>query len=298
MARYIFAADLHIRSNRPHLRKDDYFLTVIGKFRQILKHCRDKKAILIVAGDFFDSTKVGIKVVNAVMKLMRTAKVECRVVLGQHDMNFHTMDFSGSPVQTLVHAGLVKVLTKNLEGMCGCSFGEEPNDPEHHPDNILVIHKSITPGTPPFYLPDALSSEDMIEKYMGYQIIVSGDYHQPFVAKKWNRVLINCGPMMRENIDQVDQKPRVYFVDTEENTILPLFLRIKPASEVFSLDMAKKAEESRFSEELGEFVTLLKSNKNKPNFFDTVKLVMKEIDYPKETLNKVNEIINGARHDG
>lgn len=296
----IACADLHIKSNRPQYRKDDYFQTAINKFKQIINIANKHDAILIVAGDFFDSVTVGHKVVNNILEALEKLKNKCYVCAGQHDLSYHTHDLSSSPLQTLIYTKKIILLNQNNplkifkdeeeEWLYGCSFEQEPVKPKYE-NSILVIHKSITPEKPPFFLPDALSAEDAIDKYTGYYLIISGDFHEPFSLHKYGNVLINCGPMLRQNIDQTELKPRVWLVDTIKQRHKQIFLDIEPAELVFSLEEIGQKKESNFSKELEELVKILKSKSNNPDYKKTVRLVMDKEKVPKNVRDKVNFIL-------
>ncbi len=293
MSKFICGADFHIRSNRPQFRKDDYFKTVIKKFKQIINISNKYKAPIIVAGDFFDSIKVGHKTVNSILEELKELKTKCYVCSGQHDMSYHTHDLSSSPLQTLIHANKLILLNKSPtiisnEYFYGCSFGEKVPEPTHD-DAILVIHKSITPKEPPFFLTDAISAKDAFKKY-NYKIIISGDYHVPFIKKYKDRLIINCGPMLRQSIDQTELKPRIYLLDTKKVIVKPLFLDIEPAESVFAFEDIKKKEESQFTKGLEDLINTLKNKEEKPDYKQTVDLVMDKGKIRDATRNKVNSI--------
>lgn len=304
--KFIACADLHIRSTRPRYRKDDYFKTVCDKFEQIISLSNKYQAHLVIAGDFFDSVKVGHKVVNAVLEIMSALNQGQRVFVcaGQHDMSYHTHDLSSSPLQTVIQAGRAEMLTPNCPillkeshkdiWLYGCSFGQTPIKSVHK-NAILVIHKPITKNEPPFFLTDAVSSEDFLKEYAkSYFLIIAGDFHEPFKRVKFGSVLINCGPMMRQSIDQAKLKPRVWFIDTAAKKVFPLFLNIEPAEFVFAFENVKQKEESAFSKELNELVKTLKNNAKRPDYKETVNLVMKKGKVVKRVRNKVNSIIEEA----
>lgn len=302
MSRFIACADLHIRNNRPVHRKDEYFKTVCNKFQQIISLGNEHCAHIIIAGDFFDSVKVGHKVVNTILEIMNTLSDKRRVfvIAGQHDMSYHTHDLSGSPLQTLIHAGKIELLHRKHplvvvenfeeEWIYGCSFGQEPVEPKHK-NSILVIHKSVTPGEPPFFLTDAISDEEMFNKYPKYKLFICGDFHSPFTAQTEKRMLVNCGPMLRQSIDQIDLKPRVWFIDTCSKKCKPIFLNIEPPESVFTLENIKDKSESDLSEEIGDLIDTLKNRAERPDYKETVKLIMKEGKVSKATRNKVNSIL-------
>jgi len=276
---YIAAADLHIRSNRPQFRKDDYFGTVCRKFKQIVYLCNKYKADLIIAGDFFDHVKVGHKVVNMILSILQKLNGKILLVAGQHDMSFHTLDLSSSPLQTLIYNCKVILLKKDTpfkngnDNIYGCSFGEIPIYPEK--DSILVIHRTITPKEPPFFLTEAISADEAFNTFPGYSLIISGDYHSAFIVKKSKNALINCGPMMRQSIDQMELQPKVWLINTDANRIV-------------------RKEESEFSKDLGELIETLKNQANRPDYKSNVKLLMDKSNISKTTRNRVNSILENV----
>ena len=111
--RFIVCADLHIRSTRPRFRKDDYFKTVCRKLRHIVQLCNKYEVDLIIAGDIFDTVKVGYKVLNRVIQILRVLRKKCYVVAGQHDMLYHNNSLVASPLMTLVYTRSVTLLSRN-----------------------------------------------------------------------------------------------------------------------------------------------------------------------------------------
>jgi hypothetical protein len=106
--------------------------------------------------------------------------------------------------------------------------------------------------------------------------------------------------MMREKIDQTELQPCVWLIEASRGKlfdILPILLDIEPADAVFSLDLAKKADDSRFSEELGELVETLKNKESRPDFKQTVDLLATETKCSKGVVEKLNSIY-GKVKDG
>lgn len=299
---YIACADLHIRFKRPQYRCDDYFKTACRKFRQIIYLCNKYKCDLIVAGDFFDSVTVGYKVLNTILKILKTLKGKCFVVAGQHDMSFHSHSLVSTPLQTLVYTKRVILLKrdepyKNGEDyLYGCSFGEEPVVPQQK-NGILVIHRSITPAEPPFFLTEAISAKEAFKKYRNYSFVIAGDYHVPFNIFDGvdMTAIINCGPMLRQSIDQINLEPVIWLIN--KLGVKPIKLNIEPSESVFALEQIKQKEESLFSKSIGELVESLKESSNKPDYKGTVELLMNEANASDATRSKANEIM-GSVIDG
>src|SRR6056297_3378153 len=128
MARFVLCADLHIRSNKPKHRKDDYFESVVVKLQQIIDLANKRKANILCAGDIFDHTKVGHKVVNKIIDVLNSFNHKFYVVYGQHDSTYHSKNLENSPLYTLLDKKNVILLNskkpKKINGfyVYGCSW--------------------------------------------------------------------------------------------------------------------------------------------------------------------------------
>ena len=297
MSKFILCSDLHIRSNRPQFRKDDYLKTALNKFQQIIDLANENKADILCAGDFFDNVRVGHKVVNNVIDIIKKLEKKLYIILGQHDMSFHSDNIESSPIKTILFQDNVELLNRRKYihkygiKIYGCSWGEKPLIAEDE-NSILVIHKSITPKEIPFFLPDAVSAKDAMRKWK-YKYIVSGDFHQPFCIKKKEQILVNTGPMLRQKIDEVDLIPVVWLLDVDSEKLIKIPLNIELSDNVFALDKVKKKEESLFSDELNDLVLSLKNNSEKPDYKQIVNMVVKKTNPGKEVEDKINEIMGG-----
>lgn len=291
MNNLIVCADLHITSKRPLNRIDNYFETVLCKFEQIIKLCNDTESNLIIAGDIFDSSNVGHKVVNSILRILNKMKYAVYVVAGQHDMvNHKHSDLIGSPLLTLIESGKCKLLGKDpIKGMYGVSFGQEVPEIKYKKSNILVIHKSITKEDPPFYLEDAISGEDAFDEYSGYGLIIAGDFHSSFVMKMGERILINCGPMMRNKIDYINYAPKVHLIKLDKKQIVPLRLEFKDSEYVFKIIEAG-IEGAFSSEDFDNVVNALKQSAERPSFKKVTYSILAKLANKKVT-NKANEIM-------
>jgi DNA repair exonuclease SbcCD nuclease subunit len=305
MYNIISCADLHIRSSAPIHRKDNYFDTVCFKFNQIIDLCNEHNAHLIIAGDLIDHVTVGHKVVNAILKILnRLNGKRVFVITGQHDLNYHTYDLSQSPIQTLIHANKIELLNNSHpikiynHWLYGCSFGKKVKVPKHK-NSILVIHKTITENTPPKFLPEAVSAKSFLKKYSKkYRLIISGDFHYPFMVKRYGSTLINCGPMMRQSIDQRKLWPRVWLTNLKNYETSQLFLEIQPYKKVFSFENIKNDENSKFSEDFEELVGVLKNEAQKPDYVSVINLILNKSKVKKSVKDKIDYILNEVTNGG
>jgi len=240
ITKYIATADLHGRKNKPEYRTDiDYFETFLDKLRWIIETANKEKARLLIAGDIYDSSLCGSDVNNKVLECLQKAIHLPYVVAGQHDLLYHT-DLHKTPLYNLELAEAVHILSGVYNEFTGVSFEEEI--PEI-PNEFLIIHKCITPGVPPFFLSDAIAAKTFIRKHRRFKYIISGDYHPSHYTKLGSTHLINCGTIMRNKKDMVDHIPKVWLIDTIEDTVTPLVVPHKPFDEVFDLEAIAYSKE-------------------------------------------------------
>ena len=129
-------------------------------------------------------------------------------------------------------------------------------------------------------------------KETDYDLIVSGDNHQSFVAQDKERVLFNCGSLMRHGADQIDHKPVFYVFNTDTKKFSTHFIPIKGKvfnEEELIIEKEKNKELDIFIKELQNdkaitgldfkknIISYCKSNKIKKNVTQVVDNVMKNI---------------------
>lgn len=278
MDKYLFAADLHIRTTKPRFRTENNFFKEVGlpKLQWLVNLANTNSARLIIAGDLFHTTKIDILTVNIVIKELRKAVNMPYIVVGQHDLLYQSLDLSPSPIQTLLYAEVVRLLnTSEWNNCCGLSWGDEKTcDLDIQ---LLVMHKTVTENDPPFFLEDAISAKDVLAMYHKAQYICSGDYHRPHVFEQGNRALINPGSMLRMNRDQQDHIPRVYLLETSTNEITKIPFPITPASEAFNIRLIDiESNKKQLSVDVTDLVDALKQTTEFPDFPTALNIVMKK----------------------
>lgn len=236
---YLCCGDLHIRSTTPRARIDDFQSEQIRKFQFICDKAEEKDDIILIAGDMFDTPRVPMSTVLAVMFILNHCTSPVLAVTGQHDRYFHSKDLTNTPIGLLQEAGCLTIIdNEKVLGVTGCGWENEL--PVSQSGNILLIHKSITKDTPPFFLEDAISSFDASEMFSGFRYIVAGDYHQSFRAEHYGNDVVNCGSMMRQNIDQQKHEPTIYRID--RTGVEDIKIPIQPSSVVFDFVKEEKME--------------------------------------------------------
>jgi len=241
---YIGSADLHLTDKTPRYRKDDYFKTGLRKFEWIIDLSNSLDYQLLVSGDFFDSATVGYGVVNPVIEILKTAVHKPIVIAGQHDMVNHLEDLKEAPLWNLFISGHIHVIGQGdlglmVRGPEGHTVqGQQWNAKEpKEASTILMVHRSITQGEPPFFLSDAISDTDALKLYSKYRIVVSGDYHVPFHSSNGVTDIINCGPMLRDSKDKMNLEPCVWAISLTDgkHDIRRINIPIQKAEDVFDV---------------------------------------------------------------
>lgn len=278
MGKYILCADLHIRASRPQYRSDAYCDTIFGKILFIVNLANRYDADILIAGDLFENIRVGIGVVNRLIRIFKLMKGVIYTVPGQHDKEYHGVDMTNTPYLTLIESGVIQDLSSfgNIGQIYGVGWeGTLASNVKSKKGNILVIHHAVTEKEPPFFLKDsAFSAQEMMKRCPEFQYIVSGDYHVPFVAKNSkHQTLINCGCIGRSNRDQYNFKPMVHLLDTDKDSVTSIEIPIKDPEEVFNIPKDTKQMDVHFSEHIDE---ILKATENgsRPDFITTVRIIM------------------------
>lgn len=243
--KYIGCADLHITDKTPKYRIDNYPVTGLGKLEWVVKQANENDATLLIAGDIFDYPTVSYEVVNKVIIILSACKYVPIAVAGQHDMVKRMEHIKNSALYNLHVSGKIKILFKGQYDSEHNIYAQPFSDSYPEIKNvtgrcpILLVHRSITPEEPPFFLSEAISSTDALKEYRDFKLIISGDYHVGFRKRKGTQHLINCGPMLREGKDKRNYAPCVWLIHIDNDkvdTVTQLSIPIEPAAKVFDLE--------------------------------------------------------------
>jgi hypothetical protein len=230
---FIGCGDLHAEKNTPTYRIDNYWETWQRKMLWIIDYANKKNARLLVAGDIFNTSRVGPDVTNIVLAIFQEASKVPYVVPGQHDLKYHT-DLEKCPLYTLELAGAVKII-EGRDGMfTGAGFGDDIPDKK---SKFLITHTTITEGEPPFFLEDAIAAKKFMRMHPQFQIIVSGDYHVPFHVNMGDRHLINTGTIIRNKKDMHAYIPYIWEIVLDEEIIIDqIEIPHEPYNDVFDIE--------------------------------------------------------------
>jgi DNA repair exonuclease SbcCD nuclease subunit len=264
----LITGDWHLRWGKPRYRVDDYTETQLRKIYYILDKASDFECTAILQpGDMTENypvPKFHYRLLQRYINEFRSG-FGIKTVWGQHDGNYHA-DFENTPLKVMEAAGAVFIYDQGHYSfidpeephitLYGVGWGEVIPVPRDFNDfNILLIHKMISNSD---YWSGHVAYTDA-QAFLAsqpYDLIVSGDNHKHFYVVAHGKILINCGSLMRTNIDQVDHQPVFYIFDTDTKTFEEHKIPIAPAEEVFDVENYERLTSDRkevraFVEELG-----------------------------------------------
>jgi len=230
----ILCGDLHLRTDTPTCRTDDFEATQWKKLDFISELQRAHGCPVLCPGDLFHHWRPSPYLLS---KTMEHLPDQFYTVYGNHDLPQHNINEQVKcGIYTLKQAGVLKVLS-------GVHWGQTPTKPSmvlnhmrNDPDysvlqrRVLVWHIMTYQSKKPWPGIKSPKAGGLLRKYPDYDLILTGDNHQAFVENHDGRVLVNPGSMMRQSAGQIDFKPRVYLYYEKTNTVEPIFLPIERSS--------------------------------------------------------------------
>lgn len=228
----ILTSDWHLREDTPvcftgDFQKEQWDAVQFISDLQVKYDCS-----VIHAGDLFHHWKPSPWLIS---KTLIFLPQQFLTIYGQHDLPQHNWDLRDkSGIHTLEKAERLKVLS-------GCHYGQEPdfkNNSEGVPSmilnkgksnykRILVWHKMNYQGRIPWPGCVDPTAYKLLRKYPQYDLILTGDNHNPFVEQFEGRVLVNPGSLTRQKADQIKHTPRVYLWYAEDNSVVPVYIPIQ-----------------------------------------------------------------------
>lgn len=287
--------DWHVKHTKPRNRTDvNYPETIFNKIEWLLKKAWENECFAILQpADLFDTFKtqhvphyIVRRMADLLLKWCWDRNIRFYTQRGQHDVRYRN-DQEDSPLSVLEVAEIVWIAKEEELGdgvvLYGCGYGEEVPIPKSKEDfNILLIHKMITEDDPLWPgQTDYISGKAFLKKYP-YDLIVSGDNHQSFLSTYRDKTLINCGSLMRSNVDQISHIPCAYIFDTDTRKYEKLEIPVESAFNVLKIQEAvyDKEQKSRIDslvlglEEKGGNVEL--------DYYESAKIEKKEIGLDEE----------------
>ena len=214
----ILTSDWHLREDTPTCFIGDWNYEQWKTIEHIRGLQAEYKCPVIHAGDLFDHWKPSPGLLTQALWFLPD---QFYTVYGQHDLPQHSFDLkSKTGLHTLEVAGKIKVLPFT-------HYGQVPDkaiEMEAFIGRRILVWHHMTYITSPF--PGAVGGNaiNVLKKYPQFDIIITGDNHQSFWTEYEGRLLVNPGPITRQEADKFDYKPRVYLWDADTNTVEPVYL--------------------------------------------------------------------------
>ena len=254
MAKYICTADWHLKKAVPVCRtetEEEWFAYQFKIIYQILDLCEKYESTLLIAGDLFDRAVPGQKLINTFLLNFKNLDFKIIAIAGNHDLPYHNFN--------LINESAFDTLTQ------GNIFDHSSEITEHHFNtekdkdrDIVICHhlcfpdkKSIPPNVNA-YIPD-----DIFDMYPTAKYIICGDYHQGHVTEKDGRFVIVPGCTTIQAADLINYDPKVYLLDTNNNTIEA----IKLTNNKDNISNLHITEQNERDTRIDEFIDSLVRNK-------------------------------------
>lgn len=225
---FILLSDLHLTSKQPRSRTGNILKDCSKKLRFIFKTAERFNAHIICSGDVFDSPRDIFALYEFIRIRTKYSKVKFFTVYGQHD-SYMRSKITLNNLAILSKTKQITLLNTepyNLENVSiyGSGWNEEIPQIEQTKFNILAIHKSIF-GCEIFPGQEFTEAEKFLRENE-FNLIISGDIHRNFILKKWGRIILNTGPIVRLEATDFNRafKPRMYLYNTENKSIREYFL--------------------------------------------------------------------------
>jgi DNA repair exonuclease SbcCD nuclease subunit len=234
----ILTSDWHLREDVPVCRTDNYWEAQWGKVRNIAALQAKYQCPVFHAGDLFDKWKPSPFLLNYTIQFL---PAQFYTLYGQHDLPQHSLKLTDKcGVDVLKVANKLQILRNDRYFgdtlyVDGFHWGESPMDQNietiranlHNKRTVLIWHKLVYKGAPPFPGASGGQSIEILHKYPQYDLMLFGDNHKTFVSTYGTQILVNPGSLMRMDADQADHKPCVFLWYAETNTAEQVFLPIE-----------------------------------------------------------------------
>lgn len=213
-------ADLHLTEKKPPCRPadEDWIATIDRKFRWLSNLCIEQKVdIVVIAGDVFDhptrdSNEFLVKCMGWFSMLPTIVAME-----GNHDLiNADLNSTDQTAFGVMRHAGL---LTTD-SGIGVMPYGSESYGGK---EEWVIGHVGLWLKEKPYATaPDKGNVGWFVNNCLPKtcRLFITGHFHKPFVTKVNDTVVVNCGNILRNTADQIDYKPYVTILTTEDDGVI------------------------------------------------------------------------------
>jgi DNA repair exonuclease SbcCD nuclease subunit len=234
----ILISDIHLSATPPiaRLGEPDWLEAQGRVLDQVIALANKHDCRVLCAGDLFDRWNSPPAVINMVLERLHRQKYKWIMVPGQHDLPLHRHeDVKKSAYWTLVEAGVIHDLshipniyqpTPELH-VAGFGWGQTIQ-PYTGPQvgnrvNVAISHQYAWCGASCYVGATQDTHLNGIEGLEGYDVVVFGDNHKPWIHKMAGPVVVNPGCLIRRKQDERSQVPFVGLL-REDRTVELLLL--------------------------------------------------------------------------
>lgn len=215
----IITADIHLTAEQPICRKDNYKEAMITKLKFIRAKQKELDIPVIDAGDVFNRAKPNPEVISMALRYLPRDFI---TIAGNHDLSYHNNDiFEQTALYAVSKAKTGVTVLKPYETLdlgnltvTGFPYGYTDVDKVDKTQlakdkpNVALIHIMTYKGDKPFPMCSDPDVGDIEKKFSMFDNIITGHNHQCFYTDK----LLNAGSLMRSRADQIDYKPRLWYL--------------------------------------------------------------------------------------
>lgn len=261
----VVSADWHASHVRPKNRTDDWYASMHNNYSQVIDIANKHDAPILISGDLLHKWNAPPELTNFLIKIFRRAESPVYTIVGQHDLPYHDPgQLHKSAYWTLVESEVIEDLGARVTHIrrrlvvhaFPYGFNILPcNQPKAGGDiHVALCHQYIWMDKKTAY-PHAPqesrvnSNPGLIDQFRGYNAAFFGDNHIPFTFqflfndviegakketyRKYACTVVNCGSLVRRNIDQLKHRPAVYLLYANGD-VVPQSLNIE--GEHFTLE--------------------------------------------------------------
>ena len=297
--KYIITADWHLRADKPRCRLDDDWLQTqkdILKFIYNIAH--DNNADIIIVGDIYNSSNEPNSVQNMFLLCALHASMSTNIYIlaGNHELPYHNWQKRNDSAFGIIWnmTKLKDCKIKDLRQL-GKAFPFGIDDEnifkqysKSEKQNKLSMHTLVYKDKIPPYIKNAVTAQELLDKYSDVKWIFTGDNHHKFIYKNKNRYVINPGCIIRQTADMINYKPSVYLIDFDNDSIKEIEI---PDKKEMVTDEYIILENKR-NDRIESFVSSITVDKDISfDFIENIKEAMKKNDIDKDMEKYINDLI-------
>lgn len=237
----ILTSDWHLMepSRNPPCRNDNHFKSQTKKIKQIKKLQKKYDCPVLNAGDVFESWKASPELINHCYNIFPK---QMWAIAGQHDLPQHNIDLvHKSAFLSLINNGSIHFLSKQVNWK---TYKENPSYKLIAGRKVVIMHMLVWKDNLPFPGCESPQVNKVFKMFPKADLIVTGDNHQTFTARKGEQLLINPGSLTRHKADQADHRPCIFLWSGATNSFKKHYLKInKNVIDRDHIDIAKEKKE-------------------------------------------------------